>query len=227
MVGLCKRHFCKPAIWLTFAILMLLAGGMTSCNDIDDNPEYRDATVTNIVTYVGYDGGAVFEYTGIDDAPSVTLYTASSVGDNAPVGQRYLMTYYPVGGDETASGVVEPVSLYAVTTLEVSQKDITHYPDWDKSGVFLLSAWRTGRYLNIRCKLPYSDSPRVLALVPSADDDGVLYLAHESPSGATFDRVYYVSFDLTGYIAEHPDLEALEVHINNTNLQENVMTFPL
>lgn len=206
---------------------LALSAIMTSCNDTDDNPEYREAAVTNLVTYVGMTDGAVFDYISINDATPARLYTGVQMDGNVIAGQRYLMTYIPVGGDESASGFVEPTSLAAVTTMDVSDKDISRYPDWDKSGVYLLSAWRAGSYLNIRCKLAFSESPRVLALVPSAEDDGVLYLVHQAPADATFDRAYYISFDLTRYLSEHQSLDAIEVHINNTNLKENVMTFLL
>lgn len=213
--------------WVIIGCLAI-AMSMTSCNDTDDNPQYRDVTVTNLVTYVGKRGGAVFDYISIDDVSPVKLYTDVNIDDEVSYGHRYLMTYYPVDGNDAVSGFVTPVSLAPVTTLDISvDKDIAMYPDWDKSGVYLLAAWRTGCYINIRCKLPVSDSPRILALVPSGSDDGVLYLVHQAPADVTFERVYYISFDITDYLAENPSLKVLEVHIKNTNLQENVMTFPL
>ncbi len=205
----------------------VMAVSVMSCNDTDDNPEYRDATVTNMVTYIGMADGAVFEYISIDDAPSVMLRTTVSIDRDVASGQRYIMTYYPIDGDESASGFIEPVSLAAVTTLGISEKDISHYPQWDESGIYLLSAWRSGSYINIRCKLPFSESPRVLALVPSSEDEGVFYLAHQVESGATFDRAYYISFDMSRYLSDHPSLDAIKIHVNNTNLMDNVLTFPL
>lgn len=203
-----------------------------ACNDTDSNPEYREATVTNLVTYVGMiDGGALFEYIKIDDTEPVRLRTGIEIDGKVLPGQRYMLTYYPVSGDESASGFIEPTSVSAVSTISVSAKDISHYPDWNKSGVYLMSAWRTGMYLNIRCKLAYSESPRVLSLAPAAQSEasevGSLYLVHEAPDDVTFDRAYYISFNLSEYLSENPSLKALEVHVNNTNLEEDVMTFQL
>lgn len=223
-----SRTYRKSLLSWTVAVgCLAIALLVTSCNDTDDNPQYRDASVTNLVTYVGQDGGAVFDYISIDDAPPVRLYTDANIDTDVSYGQRYLMTYYPVNGDDSESGFVTPLRLAPVTTLGVSEKDISMFPDWDKYGVYLMAAWRTGTYLNIRCKLPVSDSPRLLALVTSEENDGALYLVHQAPDDATFDRTYYISFDMAGYLSEHPSLGAVEVHINNTNLKEDVITFPI
>lgn len=207
-----------------------LCGVMASCNDTDNNPEYREATVSNVVTYVGGDNiGAVFEYVKIDDAFPVRLSTSVTIDDKVQLGQRYMMTYHPVNGDEKTSGFIEPISISAITTLDVSERDISFYPDWNKSGVYLLSAWRSGLYLNIRCKLAYSESPRVLSLAPQlgVSEVGNLYLVHEAPDDVTFDRAYYISFNLSEYLSENPSVKVLKIHVNNTNLDEDVLTFQL
>ena len=74
---------------------LALSAIMTSCNDTDDNPEYREAAVTNLVTYVGMTDGAVFDYISIDDATPARLYTGVQMDGNVVAGQRYLMTYIP------------------------------------------------------------------------------------------------------------------------------------
>lgn len=215
--------------WLMMAVAAIMAV-LVSCRD-DDGPESVVPAVTNLVTYDGmHSSMATFSFCRIDDSPSVTLRAAVDASSLTP-GQRCLMTYVPAGGDEEMSGVVEVRSLSPVTTIAVTVGDLSEYSSWDATPVYVYSLWRSGHYVNIRCRLPYSSAPRMFGLLADRSTLGdaavQLYLLHDTPDSDMFPREYYASFDLGPLMDESPAATVMDIHVSNSNLDKTVFSLTL
>lgn len=212
--------------------LVLLA--VTSCRDNEPgSPNNLDAAWT-IATFTGnIDGRATFEFRKTDDQPLITLTAQGAVetDDNLKPQARVYIAYVPQNGDPYSSGPVELLTISVITSSAVSVADAATLRGWDTTPVYLLTAWRSGQYINVYCRLPYDKTPGCFSLL--ADESTVgsgrpqIYLCHEMPKEVnTFMRAYYASFDISS-ILDREDVEAIDVHVNNSNLPVTVYTFPL
>ncbi|MDE5785314.1 MAG: hypothetical protein K2H98_02160 [Duncaniella sp.] len=215
-------------------LISLLLLAVTSCRDNEPgSPNNLDAAWT-IATFTGnIDGRATFEFRKADDSPLITLTAQGAVqtDDNLKPQARVYICYVPQSGDPYASGRVELLTISVITSSAVTVADEATLSGWDTTPVYLLTAWRSGQYINVYCRLPYDKTPRRFSLL--ADGSTVdsrrpqMYLCHEMPEEVnTFMRAYYASFDISS-ILDRDDVEAVDVHINNSNLPVTVYTFPL
>lgn len=224
MIYRLRPNFLLP---VSAAALALLAG---SCRDLDDNPASAEAQVTNLVTYTGMKGGAAcFQYDPAGGASAVRLLSPGA--REYPEGQRLLLTYYPCGGDENASGPVEVVREATISAWDIETGDIADFPDWQRTPVYVSSIWRGGKWLNMQVGLPAYPQFRVFKLLADNatidDSTPVLYLVNQSPGDNTFERSYYVSFYLGDFMASHPEATAVEVRVSNSNLSTDSFTIQL
>lgn len=171
----------RALILISLTLSLLMAG----CRD-EDGPDVVTPAVTNIVTFTGNnDIGATFSYIEIDDSPelllqaSVTLDTAT-----AKLGDRLLAHYIPAsesGGEIGLRGVSR------INGGRVTSEPISNYPQWDRDGVYLFSAWRTGSFINIHAMLPYDETPRQFKLVADRSTTSSslpqVYLVHHQGGG--------------------------------------------
>lgn len=220
------KHFLSfPLIYIALAGICGLS--VASCRNIDDEPLAALPTVSNIVTYEGFSGGmARFSFQRIDDSPMVHLTAPVQISGNP--GDRCLMVYVPVGGDESQSGTVELINVAKITSMPVEVTDMDKYPDWDATPVYVNSLWRSGNWINLHCTLPYNPAARMFGLIvdeSTADSPAPqLYIAHKTPAGDTFDRTYYASFYIGDFISAHPQAQMLQIHVNNSNLPQDTFT---
>lgn len=203
-------------------ILLTLPLLMAGCRD-EGGPDEVTPSVTNIVTFTGNnDEGATFSYIEIDDSPELALQASVALDTAlARTGDRLLARYVPLaegGGDIALRGVSR------INGGAVSIEPIADYPGWNRDGVYLFSAWRTGIYINIHAMLPYDETPRQFKLV--ADRLTVtssvprVYLVHQLKEEVNSHlRVYYASFDISA-VWSRPSCTGIDLHVANTNLTD-------
>ncbi|MDE6416190.1 MAG: hypothetical protein K2K68_04090 [Duncaniella sp.] len=219
---------------IRFLLSLLVLASAAACHDNDPGaPNELDAAWT-LATFTGtIDGHATFEFRKDGDSPLITLTAQGEVqtNDNLRPQSRVYIAYVPQSGDPYSSGPITLLTLSTITSSAVSVADAATLAGWDTTPVYLLTAWRSGEYINIYCRLPYDKSPRRFALL--ADETTIdtprpqLYLCHEMPREVnTFMRAYYASFDISSLLSR-TDVEAVDVHINNSNLPVTVYTFPI
>lgn len=213
-------------------IIMLLALIVAPGCSSDDNPS-DEAVIYDIVCLArDSDDGSVFTLSkpGSDDV--ITLTTRQRIDTKLiPVGNRLLLRYVPDGGVAYQSG---PVTVSGYGT--IVNGNLTRLPEndiegWDATPVYLLSAWRSGNYLNIHARLPYDERPRAFTLaVPDTQSGNTfpdLYLVHALEADVTtFSRAYYISFDISELV-DDTLVDGFTLHVNNSNLDLKEIKFDL
>ena len=213
--------------------IVTLSAIFVSCRDnTPGDPNNLDVSWT-IATFTGnIDGHATFEFRKADDSPIITLTAQGEIetNDNLKPQARVYIAYIPACGDPYSSGSVTLTAVNTITSSDVTVADVDLLKGWDADPVYLLTAWRSGEYLNIYCRIPYDTNPRRFGL--SVDETTLastrpqLYLCHEMAEDVnTFMRSYYASFDISSVM--RPDVEAIDLHVNNSNLPVTLYTFPL
>lgn len=157
----------------------------TSCSD---EPRQERFVYTDILTLISYDSdaGSVIGHDGlIMKAPAFHPDTTC-----IHAGDRFLGSYIV---DSETSVTITGIGL--VTNLALIPKQLAEVESWDVEPVWLTSAaLDSGRYLNLRLKLPYDSEARQFYMLVDGSD---LYLIHRRPhQGDTFDRTYFASADL-------------------------------
>lgn len=208
---------------------LAIAMTMHACADYDDGPEVAYPTVTNIVTFTGNnpDGMATFDFYPTGAATPLQLVADQGL-DSEASDLRCLATYIPASGDQLASGAVTLVSCSLINDIAVEVAPIDRFIDWwDTTPFTVRSLWAAGPYVNLDCLVPYSSTSRELRFyiekVSDPDSEEEItdltsydaYIAQRADTGATFDRQYYISFDLREFIFTYPAADTLRVHINN------------
>lgn len=207
-----------------------IMAGLCSCRDEGiDGPV--DMTCTDIVTFAGNnDGKATFVFNKADDSPEITLSAQGAIdSQTAEAGSRMLIRYIPEGNAAYTSGPITLLGYAQVTQSSIVLQWRQEYDAWDTDKVYLYSAWRTGRYLNMHVRLTYSLDPRIFCIAadPSTVDTPWpdVYLVHIMAQETDYhDRAYYASFDLEP-LWSRPDVEGIKLHIANSNLDKQIFTF--
>ena len=188
-----------------------------------------EMTFTDMASFLGNgaDGsGATFVVRQDGDSPEAILTCGVSLADAEP-GTRMLIMYANADNLPYASG---PVRLYGASRVTQGPLKPELDPLWGTTPVYLLSAWRTGTWLNFRVRLPYSKEPRVFSLM--ADEATLstewpeVYLAHimDPDEADGHDRGYYASFDISSLWLDEK-VKGIVLHVNNSNLDKHIFTF--
>ena len=209
----------------------LLALTLGSCGEEGvDGPV--EMTCTDMVTFTGNIGNrATFSFQKMDDSPEIILTAQSAINaEGVDEGTRMLISYIPHDNRAYTSGMVRLIGARAVTQSPIITEWREEYENWDKDKVYVYSAWRTGRYLNVHVRLTYSPDPRIFCLAadPSTLESAWpdVYLVHEMDGEVdNHDRAYYASFDIND-VWGRPGVEGIRVHIANSNLDKQIFTFP-
>lgn len=213
-------------------IIILLALIAAPACSSDDNPSDEAAIYDIVCLAADSAAGSVFTLSkpGSDDV--ITLTSSQRIDTKLiPVGNRMLLRYVPVSGVAYQSG---PVTVSGYGTIVNGR--LTHLPanaieGWDATPVYLLSAWRSGNYLNIQARLPYDERPRAFTLAMPDTQSGNsypdLYLVHAMEADVTtFSRAYYISFDITELVGD-TQVDGFTLHVNNSNLDLKEIKFDL
>lgn len=221
------KHLAKLTAGL---LLTILVGACDAGGGVDGEVLMA---YTDIATFRGNTapgGGAEFGVRKEGDSPEATLYASRRIGDEGlEAGTRMLIRYTTPSNEPYTSGEIELRGAARITQTPVELE--TDLPEgWNTTPVYLVTAWRTGEYVNLHLRLPYSAEPRVFGLMAdpttlaSAWPD--VYLVHimEGDAGATYERRYYASFDLSP-VWDRPGVEGIRLHVNNSNLDTDTFTF--
>lgn len=209
---------------------VILSITLASCGE-DGVDGQVDMTCTDIVTFEGNNGGtAVFSFQKVDDTPLITLTAHRTINeDEIPAGKRLLIYYNPPENQAYKSGEITLLGAKAITQSTVATEWSKDFADWDRDRVYLYSAWRSGKYLNIHVRLTYSTEPRIFCIAadPQTLDNEWpdVYLIHKLATETdSHDRAYYASFDLTP-VWERQGVKGIRLHVANSNLDKHIFTF--
>lgn len=207
---------------LTALTSLLLLFAAIACDSYDGT----DATLTpprlDIVTFEGNtdDGRARLALVGPDDN-GTTLLTASRALDTAAVdpGDR-ILAYYTPGKPDIRLADYAPVN---TLKLRVASREVLD--TLSNAPVYVIAVWRTGTWINLRSRLPYTPEIRTWALVVDEQTaEGPVARArivHRLPDGVDPERCYefnnYSSFDISA-LWKRAGVEELRIGVDNSNL---------
>ena len=206
-------------ILMTLALMTVL---LVACGNEDIDRSYTDYR-TDIVTFMGNNGaGATYELVGRNDSACISLYSTTPLPDRFKLGERVLLRY---GWDSQPAGQSQSIATYGVAsivsdTLRVSERQLSEYTS-QMEPIKLLSLWRTGRYINLRCQVEYTTKPRHFFLLmdrATQDCDTVdCYLIHNTLGDTTYHwREVYASYHV-GEVLNKPTCQVLRIHLNDKN----------
>lgn len=212
--------------FLISLLCIVLATLLPACHDDDNGPDSITGEVADIATFKGNNAtGAIFEMQRINDSPLITLQAQAPVSVQGLVaGDRVFLSYIPADGRAYASGIIAVQQVDRINQDVLREADLQEISGWDRDGVYIYSLWRTGRWVNIECRLPYDPAPRRFSLVLDKATSGQpvpdLYLVHRMGTQVeSFGRDYYASFDISA-LWERPTVEGVRIHVANTNLTD-------
>ena len=214
------------------AVTIALIASLASCRPEGTEDEVL-MTFTDIATFEGNNAPgkcARFAIRKEGDSPIATLSASFPLPDSFIPGRRYLIRYTHPLNAPYSSGQIELLGASAVTQGKVEAWK-EEYAGWQHDPVWVTSVWRTGSWINLNMRLPYSEAPRVFTLAAAPEGvtpDGVveLRLVHILPAGTpeSFMRTYYASFDISETWAD-PTVKAINLTITNSNLPTSQFQF--
>lgn len=154
--------------------------------------------------------------------PIILTAQPGILGNPAPdAGTAILAAYIPQHGTPYTDDNITILTWAQITNIKIQEAEKTEdLIGWDVDPVWLTSAWRAGNKICMRLRLGYESEPRKFALVidPETIDDEIptAYLYHQRPTSTpTFDRQYYIAFDITS-IWSRPEVSGIRVCIANS-----------
>ena len=206
----------KNLVWLIGLMALLLV----ACGEEEIDHRYTDYR-TDIVTYLGNEGtGAAFNLLRRDDSTSVTLLSDIKLDAKVKVGQRILLRY---DWADKAMGDMRRIVAYGVATivsdsLRYNVKPLAEYLN-QMEPVRLMSIWRTGGYLNLRCQAEYTGKSRYFYLLLDSATVGRdtihCYLVNNTQGDTTYHwREAYASF-YVGNAWNRSTCHTMRVHLND------------
>lgn len=205
------------------AVIALVVSAMTSCGD-DEYYEYGNSSF-DMVTYAGNGtaGDSYINYPVNDIAP-VTLIDAATNASSAGLksGTRLLLNYAVNSRNSDGS-----LNITAKSYTKAITDTLRYVPTPDSTpmdSVSLNSIWRTGRYINIYCRVRYTETARVMALVADyrtiRNDTVHCYLMHNMMDAtAYFWRRCYASYDISS-VWNLQSCKTVRIHIDDVNYPE-------
>ena len=205
------------------AVIALVVSAMTSCGD-DEYYEYGNSSF-DMVTYAGNGtaGDSYINYPVNDIAP-VTLIDAATNASSAGLksGTRLLLNYAVNSRNSDGSlNITAKSYTKAITDTLRYVPGTTPIP---MDSVSLNSIWRTGRYINIYCRVKYTETARVMALVADyrtiRNDTVHCYLMHNMMDATVyFWRRCYASYDISS-VWNLQSCQTVRIHIDDVNYPE-------
>lgn len=211
-------------------LVSLCAIVATSCGDDDTFNDH--ATLYDIVTFVdNTESGAKFTLQQSGDSPLITLLARGTTLDKESIepGKRVFIGYIPASGEPYTSGDITLIGASAINNDVLRIAPLDSVPSWDNDPIYLNSIWRTGKYINIYCRVSYSDEKRAFILLvdKATYDDAVpqLYLVHNLlGEPQSFTRRAYLSVDISA-LWDKESCQGVTIHLNDSNLPQNTYTF--
>lgn len=205
------------------AVIALVVSAMTSCGD-DEYYEYGNSSF-DMVTYAGNGtaGDSYINYPVNDIAP-VTLIDAATNASSAGLksGTRLLLNY--VVNSRNSDGSLNITAKSYTKAITDTLRYVPGTTPIPMDSVSLNSIWRTGRYINIYCRVKYTETARVMALVADyrtiRNDTVHCYLMHNMMDAtAYFWRRCYASYDISS-VWNLQSCKTVRIHIDDVNYPE-------
>lgn len=205
------------------AVIALVVSAMTSCGD-DEYYEYGNSSF-DMVTYAGNGtaGDSYINYPVNDIAP-VTLIDAATNASSAGLksGTRLLLNY--VVNSRNSDGSLNITAKSYTKAITDTLRYVPGTTPIPMDSVSLNSIWRTGRYINIYCRVKYTETARVMALVADyrtiRNDTVHCYLMHNMMDATVyFWRRCYASYDISS-VWNLQSCKTVRIHIDDVNYPE-------
>ena len=205
------------------AVIALVVSAMTSCGD-DEYYEYGNSSF-DMVTYAGNGtaGDSYINYPVNDIAP-VTLIDAATNASSAGLksGTRLLLNY--AVNSRNSDGSLNITAKSYTKAITDTLRYVPGTTPIHMDSVSLNSIWRTGRYINIYCRVKYTETARVMALVADyrtiRNDTVHCYLMHNMMDAtAYFWRRCYASYDISS-VWNLQSCQTVRIHIDDVNYPE-------
>lgn len=205
------------------AVIALVVSAMTSCGD-DEYYEYGNSSF-DMVTYAGNGtaGDSYINYPVNDIAPVTLIDAATNASSTGLKSGTRLLLNYAVNSRNSDGSLNITAKSYtkAITDTLRYVPGITPIP---MDSVSLNSIWRTGRYINIYCRVKYTETARVMALVADyrtiRNDTVHCYLMHNMMDATTyFWRRCYASYDISS-VWNLQSCKTVRIHIDDVNYPE-------
>ena len=209
----------KNAILYILPIIAMLAA---SCND-DEYYRYGDFRY-DMVTYMGHDetlGGDAYINYPTGDNSAVTLIdpqsAASTSSAGLETGSRLLLNY--IIDSRNSDGSLNVTARSYTKAITDSLRYIPNLSSMAMDSISLNSIWRTGRYINLYCRVKYTYAARQIALVADYstlhNDTVHCYLMHNMLGvQAYFWRRCYMSFDISS-VWNLQSCKTVRIHLND------------
>ncbi|MDE6276659.1 MAG: hypothetical protein K2M06_00965 [Muribaculaceae bacterium] len=149
------------------AISALLGAAAVSCSK-NSEPENPVGDVFSDIVTLATTGeeGTTFVYRMLNDSPEITLTTTQRFQDaTVKPGARLMLNYIAKNGTQHESGAINVLSYVKCFGPTITTASTSSPTAWASSKVFLSSAWRSGKWLNLSMALEMGTTARRFELV--------------------------------------------------------------
>ncbi len=215
--------------------ILLIPFISVSCMNNDDDPEFDDSTMCDIVTFVGNpennNRNSVFQFQKEGDSRVTTLRANNTSLDTTTnkINSRMLLYYTPESGMHNIDDNITVKSISMVFNDSIRTGDISKLPDPLYNPIYVNAIWRSGTYLNISCGLTYSYEPSAFMLMidnttvnnPMPD----VYLSYKRGSDKeSYFKAFYASIDFAN-LWNRPSCKGFTLHVNDSNFGNSKIEF--
>ncbi len=202
---------------------ILFVGLMSMLLSCSDEPDYDYGDFLEVVAvYQGSTAeGCMFAYQARDDSPVVTLRVSGSELKDVDAGERIMLRYTVLDDLSATEKLIRIDAASKIVNDVLRQADEETLGKISSEPVDMTSVWRSGRYVNVFCWVPYVGSHFQMLLVAeeSALDDEVpeLRLLYDMMGGIpAFERRCYASFDI-GNLWERETCRGVRIRVDDVD----------
>ncbi|MBQ2164212.1 MAG: NigD-like C-terminal domain-containing protein [Bacteroidales bacterium] len=213
----------------TLALVIALLLVTTACDRSHDGnlDESFETQLTDLVTYTGLDSDnhAMFRLEGRDDAPAIDLFTTVGEPQKVDLHSRVLLRYSINHKDP--AGKYWDINAMSLTRImsDSMRVNINPLDTYSRHPIRLLSAWRTGEFINLHGQVEYTGKSRFLYMLVDRDtrmnDTVDAYLIHDllgTPQDSVYYwREFYLSVNIGNLQKPQAPCHTISLHINDLN----------
>ena len=217
----------RNLLYLILAIFALSACDRNHDGKLDETFETQ---VVDIVTYTGLDqdNHATFRLDGRDDDPSVTLFSNAGSPNKVKENERLLLTYsINHRASDNSYWNIDAIGFSRIIndSLRVNANPLDTY---QMRPIRLISAWRTGEYINLYGQAEATSKSRLLYMMIDSEtkynETVDAYLVHDllnTPSDSIFQwRDFYMSVNVAALKSPNAPCHTLRLYLNDLNNQK-------
>lgn len=212
-------------------VAVVLATGLTSCNEDDDTPE--GTVITNFATLEALSEDGTSFSVIYDTKSSPVYYTAPQRvnSDDVKVGERLLVNFrVPITSSAQEGGNVQLIAYQPVINGTIEWKTKEELSKMISSTLQMQSMWITGSYLNMDMIALYQNKPKTFAIYGDEstknDKKPMLYLIFLTDSEVVSNwRNLYASINV-GSVWNNPNYDGFYLsYSDNTTTGAKVVEF--